>query len=159
MGMKGISPIIAAVLLISITVVVGVMLSSWITHWVNARTTEAGSACVTSTNYNIDSAKFKNSTANMTLILTNRGRTNIHGFTVQILNGTHVIVYNSTDPNFGMSPNVTEDTPLEEQRSAIIIIHMDGVYNSTIGNTADQVKVLNKACPAFSAETRTITKE
>jgi len=160
MGMKGLSPIIAVVLMIAITVAVGVMISSWITHWVSSRTSQASSACVTSTNYRIDSATFDYSdTKNMTIIITNLGSVELYGFSVQMLNGTNVEVYNSTDPKLSISPNITETNPLKEQRSAVIIINMAGGYHSSLGNTADQIKVLNKACPTFSAETLTITKE
>jgi len=159
MGMKGISPVIAAVLLIAITVSVGVLLSSWITHWVSTRTSQASSACVTNTNYKIDSATFAASDNNMTIQITNVGRTGLYGFSVQMSNGTDVVVYNASDPNFKMSPDITESDPLTEQRSAIIIINMNGAYNSTMGSTTDQLKVLNKACPMVSADTKTISKE
>ena len=159
MGMKGISPVIAAVLLIGISVAVGVMISSWITHWVSSRTIQASSACVTSTNYRIDSATFRSSANNLTLVLTNLGSVELYGFGVQVLNGTDVYVYNSTDPKLRISPNITETNPLREQRSAVIMIDMAGGFHSNLGSTADQIKVLNKACPTFSAETLTIIKE
>ncbi|MEE9322935.1 MAG: archaellin/type IV pilin N-terminal domain-containing protein [Candidatus Aenigmarchaeota archaeon] len=159
MGMKGISPVIAAVLLIAISVAVGVMISSWITHWVSSRTAQASSACVTNTNYRIDSATFHSSTDSLTLVLTNLGNVELYGFSVQILNGTDVYVYNTTDPKLSISPNITETNPLREQRSVVIIIDMTGGYHSSLGSTADQIKILNKACPIFSAETLTITKE
>jgi flagellin-like protein len=159
MGMKGISPVIAAVLLIAISVAVGVMISSWITHWVSSRTTHASSACVTSTNYKIDSATFDSSTDNLTLVITNLGNVELYGFDVQILNGTEVYVYNSTDTRVRISPNITKTNPLKEQRSAVIIIGMNGSYYSGLGSTADQIKVLNDACPTFSAETLTIEKD
>ena len=87
------------------------------------------------------------------------GGVGLYGFSVQVLNGTSVYVYNSTDPKSSISPNITETNPLREQRSAVIIIDMSGGYHSGLGSTADQIKVLNKACPTFSAETLTITKE
>lgn len=159
MGMKGMSPIIAAVLLIAITVAVGVLLSTWITHWVSSRTTEASSACVTKTNYRIDSATYNSATTNMTLIVTNLGLVELYGFSVQLLNGTDVYVYNTTDARLRVSPNITEADPLKEQRSALILIDMNGDYHSGLGNTADQIKILNLACPSFSAESLSITKE
>ena len=159
MGMKGISPVIAAVLLIAISVAVGVMISSWITHWVSSRTQQASSACVTNTNYRIDSATFSSSTNNLTLVLTNLGSTELYGFSVQVLNGTDVYVYNSTSSRVRISPNITETNPLKEQRSAVLIINMEDDYHSGLGGSTDQIKVLNKACPSFSAETLTIVKE
>ncbi|MCD6590824.1 MAG: hypothetical protein J7K72_02535 [Candidatus Aenigmarchaeota archaeon] len=158
MGMKGISPVIAAVILIAISIAVGVMLSSWVTHWVSTRTSQASSACVTSTNYNIDSAKFKTSNKNLSITITNLGNTKLYGFSVQVLNETDVMSFNSSDPNFYISPNITESKPLAEQETAIIIIHMEG-RNYTLGYTAQEIRVLNKACPTFSAETTNIIKE
>jgi flagellin-like protein len=159
MGMKGISPVIASVLLIGIAIAVAVMLSSWITHWVSTRTQQASSACVTSTNYKIDSARFNMNTNNMTITLTNLGSTELYGFSVQVMNTTAVSVYNSSDTKFSISPNITQSNPLKEQRSAIIILDMGGDYASNLGKTADRIRIINNACPTFSAETSTITKE
>jgi len=159
MGMKGISPVIASVLLIGITVAVGVMLSSWITHFIGTRTQDISSACATSTNYKIDSASFKSSTNNMTIILTNLGTIELYGFGVQIMNATEVMVYNISDAKFKISPNITQSAPLKQQRSAIIVISMSGDYETNLGKTTDLIKVLNNACPAYSAETGNIIKE
>jgi len=159
MGMKGMSPVIAAVLLIAITVTVGVLVSSWVTHWVSSRTAAASSECITNTNYRIDSATFSTNAKNLTIVFTNLGRVDLYGFSAQVLNGTEVYVYNSTDPRVRISPNITESNPLKEQRSSIMIVDMNGAYHSGLGNTADQIRVLNKACPTFSAETLSIIKE
>ena len=159
MGMKGISPVIAAVLLIAITVAVGVLISSWVTQWVTDKTMKTDSDCVTHTNYKIDSATYSSSTTNMTIMVTNTGRVELYGFEVQILNVTDIEFYNTTDSRLRVSPNITETSPLKEQRSAIIVVDMNGAHHSALGSTADRLKVLNKACPSFPAETTTITKE
>lgn len=159
MGMKGISPVIAAVLLIAITVAVGVMISSWVTQWVSNKTTQTGTGCVTHTNYKIDSATFSTATSNMTIVITNLGRVDLYGFEVEVQNVTEIYTYNETDTRLKISPNVTESSPLKEQRSAIIIVNMEGGYHTGLGSSADRLKVLNKACPAFPAETTSITKE
>ena len=159
MDMKGVSPIIASVLLIGITVAVGVMLSSWITHFMGTRTQEVSSACATSTNYKIDSVTFSSASSNMTIILTNYGTVEIYGLSVQIMNLTDVMVYNYSDSRYRISPNITQSSPLKQQRSAVVIISMSGDYGSNLGRTADKIKVINAACPAFPAETSTITRE
>jgi flagellin-like protein len=159
MGMKGISPVIASVLLIGITVAIGVMMSSWITHWIGNKTQDISSACATSTNYKIDSVSYSLSAETMTIEITNIGNVDVYGFGVQVMNGTDVMFYNSTDTKFKISPNITQSGPLKQQRSAIIILSMDTDYESGLGRSLDIIKVLNGACPAFSAETRTITKE
>jgi len=159
MGMKGISPVIASVLLIGITVAVGVMLSSWVTHWVDVRTQQASSACVTSTNYKVDSVTFSYATNNMTIVVTNHGSIDLYGFSVELMNGTEVSLYNSSDSRFRISPNITQANPLRQQRTAVISLDMGGDYESSLAITADRIKILNSACPAFPAETSTITKE
>ena len=159
MGMKGISPVIASVLLIGITVAVGVMLSSWITHWIGTRTQDISGACATSTNYRIDSVRFQTSANNMTIMLTNLGTVELYGFSVQVMNATDVLVYNSSDTKFKISPNITQGSPLKQQRSAIIVVSMTGDYDSGLGRTTDQVKILNSACPAYSAEINSVVKE
>jgi hypothetical protein len=159
MGMKGISPVIASVILIGISIAVGVLLSSWVTHWVSSRTQEANNACVTSTNYKIDEASFNSETNIITLVITNLGSTEIYGFSVQIMNKTDPQEYNSENSNFIISPDITQSNPLKQQRSAIITFKMEDDWNVTLVKTADIIKVLNKACPAFSAETSNIIKE
>ncbi len=153
MGMKGISPIIAAVVLIAISVAVGVMISSWITHWV---TTQTGvtTQCVALTNYNIESATYTSSNSNLTLVVTNLGSIELYGFSVQIMNSTHVVIYNDTSPDIKVTPPLSKDSPLKEQRSAIIVINLNGTQGdySEMGRTAEEIRVFNKACPAFSAK-------
>ncbi|MBN2043256.1 MAG: hypothetical protein JW754_05645 [Candidatus Aenigmarchaeota archaeon] len=162
MGMKGVSPVIAAVILIGITVAVGVMISSWVTQWVNNEIGGA-SSCASYSTYSIDSATYKSSTKNLTLKITNNGKIDLHGFEVQILNATSVVLYNSTSSDLSISPTITENNPLKEQRSAIIIVDMNGTEGdySAIGSTSEEIKVLNMACPqSFARVTgNDITKE
>jgi len=153
MGMKGISPIIAAVVLIAISVAVGVMISSWVTHWV---TTQTGvtTQCVALTNYNIESATYTSNNNNITVIVTNLGAIKLYGFSVQIMNLTNIVTYNDTSPDIRVTPNLSKESPLEEQRSAIIFVNLNGTqgdYGET-GRTAEEIRVFNKACPAFSAK-------
>jgi flagellin-like protein len=152
MGMKGISPIIAAVVLIAISVAVGVMISSWVTHWV---TTQTGvtTQCVALTNYNIESATYTGNNNNLTMIVTNLGTIKLYGFSVQIMNLTSIVTYNDTSPDIKVMPNLSKEYPLDEQRSAIILINLNGTQgdNGELGRTAEEVRVFNKACPSFSA--------
>ncbi|MEM5871878.1 MAG: archaellin/type IV pilin N-terminal domain-containing protein [Candidatus Aenigmatarchaeota archaeon] len=157
MGMKGISPVIASVILIGIAIAVGVMLSSWITHWVSSRTHETSSACVTSTNYKIDDAIFNENAKTLTLKITNLGGTDIYDFTIQIINGTNIETYNYTNQKLSISPNISKNNPLRQQRTAIIIIDISDSID--LVKTAESIKVINEACPAFSAETFEIRKE
>jgi flagellin-like protein len=160
MGMKGISPVIAAVILIAISVVVGVMLSSWVTHWITERTGSA-SSCAAYTNYRIDSAKYSSTTKNLTIVVTNLASVKLYGFSIQMQNSTDIVNYNSTNPDIKISPNITKDKPLDEQRSAIIIVNTNGITgnHSSMAVTAEKIRLLNKACPGFAAETSKIERE
>jgi len=153
MGMKGISPIVAAVILIAISVAVGVMISSWITHWV---TTQTGvtTQCVARTNYNIESAKYTSNDNNITIRVKNLGSIHIYGFSIQIMNSTDIVTYNDTSPDIKVTPSLSEDNPLTEQRSAMIFININGTQGdySELGKTAEEITVFNKACPGFSAK-------
>ena len=153
MGMKGISPIIAAVVLIAISVAVGVMISSWVTHWVTSQT-GVTTQCVALTNYNIESATYTSNNNNLTLVVTNMGSIKIYGFSVQIMNSTDIVTYNDTSPDIKVTPNISKEDPLSEQRSAIIVVNLNGTQGdySGMGTTAEEIKVFNKACPAFSAK-------
>ncbi len=162
MGMKGVSPVIAVVILIAITVAVGVMISSWVTQWINTEISGA-SSCASYSTYSVDSATYTGSTKNLTLKITNNGKIELYGFEVQILNATSVVLYNSTSSDITISPPISETTPLKEQRSAIIIVDMNGTEGdySAIGTTSEEIKVLNKACPQSFAKItgNDITKE
>lgn len=153
MGMKGMSPIIAAVVLIAITVAVGVMISSWVTHWV---TTQTGvtTQCVALTNYNIESATYTGNNKNLTMVVTNLGTIKLYGFSIQMMNLTDIVTYNDTSTDVKVTPTLTKEAPLEEQRSAIIVINLNGTKGdySQLGITAEEIRVFNKACPAFSAK-------
>lgn len=153
MGMKGISPIIAAVVLIAISVAVGVMISSWVTHWVTSQT-GVTTQCVALTNYNIESATYTSQDKNLTMVIKNLGSIQIYGLSVQIMNLTDIVTYNDTSPDIKVTPSLSKQTPLTEQRSAIIVINLNGTQGdySELARTAEEITVFNKACPAFSAK-------
>ncbi|NIO21479.1 MAG: hypothetical protein GTN76_12250 [Candidatus Aenigmarchaeota archaeon] len=153
MGMKGISPIIAAVVLIAISVAVGVMISSWVTHWVTSQT-GVTTQCVALTNYNIESATYTSNNKNLTMVVKNLGTIQIYGFSVQIMNLTNIVTYNDTSSDIKVTPNLSKEYPLTEQRSAIIVVDLNGTQGdyAELARTAEEVTVFNKACPAFSAK-------
>jgi flagellin-like protein len=149
MGMKGISPVIATVILIALSVAVGVMVSSWVMQWMN-REMSGVSSCSSYSTYRIDSAKYTSSDTNLTIKITNMGKLGLYGFSVQIMNATAVVLYNSTSSDLTSSPNITASSPLGEQRTALIIVNLDGTDGnySLAGATAEEIKVMNEACPA-----------
>ncbi|RLI99979.1 MAG: hypothetical protein DRP03_01945 [Candidatus Aenigmatarchaeota archaeon] len=157
MKRKGISPIIAVVLLIGLSVSLAVLTSNWITHWVSTKTETTGSRCIALTNYRIDSATYDNTTATLSLIVTNLGSTGLYGFSVQMYNTTNIVYYNYDDSRISLSPEgINETNPLTEARSVIIKVNLTD--NRKLGMSVDKVRVLNKACPLYYAESKNINR-
>lgn len=77
---KGISPVVATVIMIAVAVAVGVMVSTWVTHLIEDQTSQS-QLCAIDTLYNIESAKFNLSGSNqLWLKVTNKGEEELYGF-------------------------------------------------------------------------------
>ncbi len=159
---KGISPIIAAVLLIVVAVSVGITLSSWVAHWIQSQTGSDNMLCATNTYYMIESAEF-NRTADynnsLLILLTNKKREKIYGFGVVLRNGTDAVTLNSTS-NLINQGGISSTHPLGQEESVYITVNLT---NTTLGYpafgaTLTYVKVTNDACPSSYAETSSIIK-
>jgi flagellin-like protein len=159
---KGVSPIIATILLIAVAISVGIMVTTWITHWVVTQTSSESIACAVNTNYIIDSAEFNKSTAlNSTLLvkITNKGAEKIYGFGAFLDNGTYILPLNSSSSLIDQG-GISSANKLGQESSAYIKINLT---NTTAGYTAlgcalSALKITNDACPSISASTSTITK-
>ena len=162
MGMKGVSPVIATILLIAVAISVGIMVTTWITHWVVTQTSSESIACAINTNYVIDSAEFNKSTAlNATLLLkvTNRGSEKLYGFGVILDNGTSILMLNSTSSLIDQG-SISIGNKLNRESSAYVKVNLTNTTAgyTTMGTTLTEVKLTNDACPAVSTSTKTITK-
>jgi flagellin-like protein len=149
---KGISPIIATILLIAVAISVGIMVTTWITHWVVEQTTSTSISCAVDTNYIVDSVEFNKTTLlNNTLLIkvTNKGSEKIYGFGAILDNGTYIKVFNYTNSNVDQG-GLSSVNKLEREQSAYIKINLT--------NTLSDIKITNAACPAVSTSTTTITK-
>ena len=157
---KGISPIIAIVIMIAVAITTGVMLSTWVTQWVSHQTSDSSMACVIKTNYIIEAAKFNQSGDNYLVIkVTNQGSEGLYGFGIIIDNTSEIFQFNSTDSLITLSPNITSSNKLEREASAYVKLDLDTDASSrNLGATANEIRITNKACDSVSAKTTSIDK-
>lgn len=158
---KGVSPIIATILLIAVAISVGIMVTTWITHWVVTQTSSESIACAINTNYVIDTAEFNKSTAlNNTLLLkvTNRGSEKIYGFGAILDNGTVILMLNSSNSLISQG-GISSSNKLGREQSVYLTVNLTNTSTGypTLGRTLAEVKVTNDACPAVSTSTKAIT--
>jgi flagellin-like protein len=155
--MKAISPIIATIILIGIVIMIGAIISGWITQWVTRETHEITTGCTMNTNYVIDSAKLNESGDDkLVLKITNKNTEKIHTFSIELLNHTDILLFNESDIEVDLSPNITEANPLEEEQSVYIKINLSNY--KVMGKSLTEIRVMNKACPEVSAKTKLIDK-
>lgn len=159
---KAISPVVSVVLLIAVAVSIGILVTTWITHWVTTTTGSTSISCAMNTNYIIESAEFnKSSTYNNTLLikLTNKGGEWLYGFGAILDNGTRIVILkpNNTIINQG---GISLTNKLKREESVYITINMTNktLNYPALGGTLDEIKITNKACPAVSTRTSTITQ-
>lgn len=156
MEMKAISPVVAVVLLISVTLSLGVVVTSWIRNWILKETINPQISCVLETNYVIDSVTYSTDTNELKIKITNKGTTELYGFGVMLQNATIIQEFNSSNPLVSISPNITVINKLGREKSAYIKINLSDYIPLALSLT--EVKVLNDACDAVSASTTSITR-
>lgn len=160
MSRKGVSPVVASVLLVAVAVSLGILVTTWLTHWTGVQMTAPDIVCSLDTNYVIDSAVF-NETADAMLYvkITNKGSQELWGFGADLDNGTDILGLNSSDPLINKSNlNITKDNPLKREHSTYVIINLtnETLDHPTLGASLKEVKILNDACSSVSAKTRII---
>ena len=155
--MKGLSPIIAIIVMMGVAITVGILISNWVTQWTTEHLDTTASSCALNTNYVIDSVIFKNSTYTLTIKVTNKNSKSLYGFSVQVENTTEILLFNSSDGNVTFSPNVTSTNRLLRDRSVYIKVNL--TRHPTMGSSLTTVKVFNDACSAVSTKTTEIAQE
>lgn len=159
--MRGLSPIVAVVLMIGLTVSISILVTVWITNWVTFQTTNPELACALTTNYVIDSAVYTNQTNELLIRITNKAKREIYGFGVVLTNGTHAQQFNYTQV---WQPETNASKPLERERTAYIKLNSSSIsdtgeeFNSTFAMTVNEIIVTNEVCRAVSAKTTNIQK-
>jgi flagellin-like protein len=160
--MKGVSPIIATIILIALAITIGMMLSSWITHWFYIQTGRTSVSCALETNYAIESARWNISSTslNNTLLIKvlNKGSRGIYGFGVVLDNGTRIVQLNSSSSLVNQG-GISSSNPLQQEQSAYISVNLTNttLYYPVLGSTLTEVRVTNDACPDVSQKTTAIT--
>jgi flagellin-like protein len=164
---KGISPVVATVILIAVSVSIGVIVSTWITHLIQEQTT-GDRLCAINTLYNIDNARWNISGNNsLWLKVTNDGEQELYGFGAVIDNGTIILIMNSTNTRVEQG-NISTSSKLGRKESIYIKVNLTnttsdnfnyqafGVTLTTSSNT--EIVVTNTACDAISTEAvKTVT--
>lgn len=151
--MKGVSPIVASVILISVAVVAGVMVSTWVTHWTSTQTSTTQS-CAINTQYVIDSATFTGSTNETRVKITNKGSEGIYGFEITVDNGTDITRFSAVTDSI----NTSTTSKLTQGNSAYLNVRTAGNFNISVCNKAKEIRVTNRACSSVMAKTETITQ-
>ena len=160
---KGISPVIAVVLLIAVAVSIGIMVTTWVTNWISLQTGSESMNCVINTNYVIDNVAhtYNGTFPYVTIKVTNKGSQALYGFSVLLDNGTRIEYFNSSNVDQG---GLSSTNTLGREKSVYIRIESAGIseqgYNlslSGIANTTSFIRVLNEACDAVSAKATSVT--
>ena len=151
--MKGVSPVVAGVILIAVAVIVGTMVSSWVTSW-TATQTSSTPTCAVNTQYVIDSTTYTSSTNELRLKITNRGSEGIYGFEITVDNSTDILRFSTVTE----SPNTSYTSKLTQGNSAYLTATAAGTFNTTLCSQATEIRVANTGCPSVIAKTETITQ-
>jgi len=155
--MRGISPIVAVVVLLALAITIGVIVSIWITNWVSTQRESEEFGCATRTRYIIESAKYIQSDSILRFRITNKGDEGIYGFGVILYNKTMAETFAYNAPNVTLSANISETNKLAREESVYMSINISGGRN--MGLTLTQVKVKNRACGAVTAPADFIRQE
>jgi len=162
---KGISPVVAVVLLVAVAISLGMIVTSWITH-LYYDISGGESACAINTNYVIDSVQWnqtaKSAMYNSTVLIkvTNKGRLGLYDFGVELLNGTRILDFEKNVVDQG---GISSTNKLGRERSAYLLVNLTNsslnypAFGRSLLTSDDvMVKVTNGACTAVSAETASI---
>ena len=154
---KGISPIIAVIILIGVAITIGVMLSGWVTQWVTKQTQSTSASCVINTNYVIESAIYNESGGDTLVIkLTNKDSEELYGFNVQLMNNTNIKIFNSSNSIYSESPySFNETKKLKESYTAFIKLNLTSYTG--MATTMTEIRITNVVCQGVYATTNIIT--
>ena len=156
---KGISDVIAVVLMIAIAVSIGVFVTTFATKWVQDQTSDPSIACALKTNYVVDDVKYNFSGKGELLVkITSKGEEGIYGFGFIFDNITKIISFNSTDPL--VKNHVQSTSPLTREQSTLVTLNLSNVSRGypVLINTLKKLTVTNDACKAVSASTTSVTE-
>lgn len=154
---RGVSPVIASVLMIALAVTIGVLVTNWATTWTTQRVYK-DDTCGIDTNYVIDSAVFNKSGDDLLLLMvTNKNDQVIYGFEITVFNNTDLIHFNISDTRINQG-GISINNPLRRESTALLKLNLTGSNYGILGNTMTEIRLTNSGCSAVSAKTTSITK-
>jgi len=143
MTKKGISPVVAVVLLIGIAVMLGGLVSSWLSSFIHQNSQQ--STCALTTMYVISEAQVNESSGYLAVKLKNTGQSGISNFTFEVYNGTVYDALTATSPD--------DSYVLQPGRTQLIKTNFtDQSITSTNITEISTVTVISESCPEYSPE-------
>ena len=136
MGRKGLSPVIAVVILIGIAVITGGILSSWVTSFVTD--TASQSTCAINTMYTLSEATYNATSGIVKVKVKNTGSASLSNFSVEADNGTHVAraLVSFPDPSYSVGSGMSQYV-------------LANASNYSITNVV-KITVLTQSCRVYS---------
>jgi len=147
--LKGISPVVAVVILMALVVTLGIMVSIWTTGWFSTQRSAQEFGCASRSRYIIENAKYYLSETTLKFRITNKGDEGLYEFAVSLYNGTMTENMITTAGNITLSEAITSTNKLGREESVYMAVNLSGGRN--MGPTLTQVRVKNGACESISA--------
>ncbi len=136
MARKGISPVVAVVILIGIAVMAGGLLSSWVSSFMSDSAKQ--DTCPITTMYTISEATYNSTSGGLMVKVKNAGNDQIYNFTFEADNGTEIVLVPAGYP--------AADFVLGGGRTQYVSGNAS-LYNITAVQT---VTILTGSCPSYS---------
>ncbi|MBI2676001.1 MAG: hypothetical protein HYX24_06065 [Candidatus Aenigmarchaeota archaeon] len=156
MHLKAVSPLVAVVLLISITLLTGVVITLWVKSFTSKYTSLSPIECALNAQYAIDSAEYDSARKEISVRVTNKGKIDLSGFSLILDNSTDIREVNSTSGMLSFSPDISRSNRLKIERS--VIIKANAASGHELARTLKSIKVLNEVCAEVSASTESIVQ-
>ncbi|MFH0957023.1 MAG: archaellin/type IV pilin N-terminal domain-containing protein [Candidatus Aenigmatarchaeota archaeon] len=136
MGSKGLSPLIAVIIMIGIAVVVGGILSSWVTSFVSGSARQ--DTCAITTMYTLSEATYNASSGIVKVKVKNMGSVSLRNFSVEADNGTLIARAPASfpDPSYSVGSGMAQYV-------------VANASNSSITNVVS-ITVLTESCKGYS---------
>lgn len=143
MALKGISPIIAIVVLIALVVTLAGLISSWLSGMIDDAA--HSDTCAINTMYTMSEATYSAGTGMVKVKVKNTGKLALYNFTIEADNMTFITIMpaSSPDPSYHLNSGQTQ-----------YIMANASFYNIT---NIDTVKVLVRSCPVYSLPAVSVT--
>jgi flagellin-like protein len=136
MARKGVSPVVAVVILVGLAVMIGGLVSSWLTSFVADSARQ--DTCAITTTYTLTEPTYNPTSGELKVRLKNTGNNELYNFTFEADNGTVIMLIPATYPN--------ESYHVGSGRTQYVTGNVTD-FNIT---GVDEVTVLTASCPSYS---------